>query len=177
MVRTEVSPDKIKAEVRVTIHVAHIFLGFLLLSNVDFQDIFATVGPKQSIISGLGPFNSSIENGDPTFLVYSDLNSLLQSPQNAFSVPSPNGTSCDECFSYILPGTLNGIGLLPNGTSPASGAYEGATHYISKNSPTYQLDYYPLSNIDFPWYACHVYGELKICQMNINGDLVTGLFP
>ena len=50
-----------KAEVRIALNAIHIFLGFLLLSNIDFRNTFTTVGTKQSIIAGLGPFNASIE--------------------------------------------------------------------------------------------------------------------
>ena len=165
-----------KADVRIALNALHIFLGFLLLSNIDFKDTFTTVGNKQSIIAGLAPFNASIYVPYSSYLIYSDLISLLQDQQNAIPVPSPNGTSCDECVSYLLPGTLNGIGLLPDGDPPAATPPKGVTLYISKSAPAYQLDYYPLSNIEFPSTACHVYGELmKICLMNVNEDLVAGI--
>lgn len=164
------------AEVRILLNIIHIFLGFLLLSNINFENTFTTVGSKQNVIAGLGPFNASIDNGDPSFLIYSDLNSLLQSEQETFPVLSPNGTSCIECFSYILPGTLNGIGLVPTGVPPAADPPEGATLYISKAAPAYQLDYYPLHGTNFPSTACQVYGDLmKICLMNVDGDLIAGM--
>lgn len=176
MVSTKVSYEKMKAEVRIALNVIHIFLGFLLLSNIDFRDTFTTVGTKQSIIAGIGPFNASIEVPNSPFIIYSDLNSLLQSEQNAFPVPSPNGTSCTECFSYLLPGNLNNIGLVPDGNPPAAEPPSGVTLYISKSAPAYQLDYYPLSDIAFPSPTCQIYGGLmKICLMNVNGDLVAGM--
>jgi hypothetical protein len=175
-VYTEVSHEKMKAKVRIGLNTAHILLGFLLLSNIDFQNTVSTVGIKQSIIAGLGPFNASIEVPGSPFLLYSDLNALLQSEQNAIPVPSPNATSCDECFSYLLPGELNDIGLLPDGDPPAAESPEGVTLFISKAAPAYQFDYYPLSDIEFPSSACKAYGELiKLCLMNINEDLVAGI--
>jgi hypothetical protein len=159
-----------------------LLLGFILLSNVSFEDTFTQVGGASSIIAGLGPFNTSaamMENVDsPRDYIVADMEGLLDDPKRAAEVSSPNDTSCASCVSYILPGTLQTTAFMDGGafvqqTPPV----EGATAFVVSRCLGYQLDFYRMANVDFPSSACKGYGPvLQLCVMNANGDLVAGMF-
>ena len=138
--------------------------------------MFSQISTEKNIVAGLGPFDASINIEDTSYHVYSGLASLLQDPQNAIQIASTNGTSCEKCFSYILPGTLDGIRFMPSQNSPQENPPDGVTAYVSKGAPGYQLDYYPLEAAEFPLTACHLYGDkILLCLMNKNEDLVAGM--
>lgn len=177
MVYTAVKSLLEGTESRVLLFLIQLFIGFVLLANIKFEDTFTRVGDNYSIIAGLGPFDPTIQNGDPTELFLSDT-SLLENPLVAVDVLSPNGTTCEECHSYILPGTLQGIAFVASGNTPQQNSSEGGTSFIAQSAPGYRFDFYPLHDVIFPSSACKIYGKaVELCLMNVDGDLVAGIIP
>jgi len=99
---------------------------------------------------------------------------LLDDPKVAFRVASPNSTNCEECISYILPGTLQDIEFVSSQLSPQETHVEGSTSYVALSAPGYQLDFYPVVGMDFPESACNLYGDVELCLLNLDGDLFAG---
>jgi hypothetical protein len=153
-------------------------LGVVLLSDVSFKATYHELQEFPLLQTGLSSMDTSLlEKPEFQYIATGDFWWHFPSMMSYAHVVSPVSCSGDFCQSFYFPGPISLVKFQPGTPEITSADCPPATTFVQKNSPGYQIEFYPIdSSVTFPFGLddCRVLGisllALQICLKKIHSS-------
>ena len=161
---------------RILLALLRALLGVLLLSDVSFKATYREQQEFPLLQAGLTSMNTSLVN-DPDFPFFATGNFWWHFPSMMSYSHPITSVSCSGslCQSFYFPGPISLIQFPPGAPAITHTDSPLATTFIEKNSPGYQIEFYPVDESKDPPILmddCRVFGipivALQVCLKKTN---------